>query len=133
MKTNRLLLRWPDRRASPNIHSNRRDKTSARNINRAIALEALSNNQNFALPDGTLSLLVVFFPPDKRRRDDDNHLIMLKAIRDKIFERCGRDDSSIRQTIVEWGQIEKGGAVGLEFVPFENHEKPAAEDWLNGE
>ena len=55
-------------------------------------------------------------PPDKRHRDDDNMLSRFKSYRDGIFLALQLDDRLIRRTVIDFGDIEKGGAVYIELV-----------------
>ena len=74
------------------------------------------------IPLGTVFDLVseyTFHPPDKRRRDIDNCLAMMKNYQDGVYNALGVDDSSIRRTVLEWGEVVKGGKVVLRLEEME--------------
>lgn len=131
MNNHKLLIHFPSRILSGNSTAHWRRKAEVKKIEQLKTLEAIGNHGSFYLPDALYIVQrIVFFPPDKRKRDDDNFMIALKAARDTIFAQSDEhDDSQIRLTIIEWGEVCKGGAVGLEFSPLVQYEKERVKDW----
>jgi len=54
-------------------------------------------------------------PPDKRGRDMDNVLGAWKYYQDGVFLALEMNDNKIRRAILEWGEVEKGGALYIEL------------------
>lgn len=111
----KLRLEWPDRKLSPNSRVYRAVKAQAIKEARTLAL-IQARNAGIIIPDGKLEMRLLFCPPDKRHRDQDNVLAMLKPSIDGIFLSCEADDKQIKRTVLEWGQVEKGGAVYVEIM-----------------
>ena len=57
--------------------------------------------------------------PDRRKRDMDNCLAMMKPYQDGICDALGVDDSRIKRTVLEWGDVVKGGKVVLRLEEME--------------
>ncbi len=110
-----IELPWPDKALNPNAR-NRWAKIKATKEARSIGYcEAYMKGYHRQYEGAVcqLQLSRTFHPPDRRRRDEDNHVSMLKGYQDGIFECLWIDDSSIKRTITEWGEVVKGGKVVL--------------------
>ena len=109
-----ITLPWPDKRLNPNIKVHWRVKYAA-------GQEAHKQGYLVALEKGLYDLdtlinfeaIYNFYPPDRRRRDQDNHLGMMKNYVDGIFHYMRMDDSRIKRTVLEWGEVTPGGKVVL--------------------
>ena len=111
-----ITLPWPSSKLNPNnrVHWAVRAKATkgARHYAYYFTL-SLGHGQELKYCSIQLEQHVKFYPPDKRKRDEDNCLRMIKAYRDGIFQALGADDSIIRRTVIEWGEISKGGMVTI--------------------
>lgn len=57
-----------------------------------------------------LEVHITLCPPDRRKRDQDN--FAGKALLDALTKaNVWRDDSQIRRTVIEWGDVQRSGAV----------------------
>lgn len=66
---------------------------------------------------GPLEVTVTLYPPDSRIRDDDN--FAGKTLFDALTKAgVWLDDSQKRRTILEWGEVVKGGQVLVQIRPF---------------
>ena len=116
-----IELPWPDKRLSPNARVHWRVKYKANVLARLegkyAVIEARKGNplNVFGKFDMGKDLLAKykFYPPDKRRRDIDNLLSQEKNYQDGVCEKLGVDDSRIKRTVLEWGDVVKGGKVVL--------------------
>lgn len=63
-----------------------------------------------------IEVSVVLYPPNRQCRDIDNYC---KALFDALT-RAGlwKDDSQIKRTVVEWGQIVRGGRTIITLAPY---------------
>ena len=116
-----ITLPWPDKRLSPNARVHWREKAGAADeAHRAGYLVALATEDLPYVLDG-LSYVVSyeFCPPDRRRRDQDNYLGMMKNYVDGVFHYLRSDDSRIKRTVLEWGEVVKGGKVVLRLEEME--------------
>ncbi len=64
---------------------------------------------------GPLEAVVTLYPPDRRRRDDDNFAgkVLFDAL---THAKVWFDDSQKRRTVVEWGEVVKGGCVVIKIA-----------------
>lgn len=92
-----------------------RERQAARELGYWTAIEAKLSFSG-AKP---LEFYMLICPPDRRRRDDDNVLSAFKSTRDGIFQALCLDDSLIRRTVLERGDVEPGGAVYVELSEIE--------------
>ena len=107
-------LPWPDRRLSPNARTHFAQK--ARAVIEAREYAALiARMENLTIPNGPLELHLIFCPPSRRYYDQDNVLAGLKASIDGLFLACGANDRMIQRTVLDWGEMEKPGAVYIEI------------------
>ena len=113
-----IELPWPDKRLSPNSRCHWRAKAEAAALARVTARYATEN-------DGWMNHSVdylaqyKFYPPDRRHRDIDNCLSMCKPYQDGVCESLEFDDSCIKRTVLEWGEVVKGGKVVLRLEEME--------------
>lgn len=117
-----IELPWPDmRKLSPNSRPHWAVKHQAAKEANSIgyweAYKAWDTDKKFA---DRIVARYTFYPPDKRRRDLDNVLGCLKHATDGVFVAIGADDSSIQQTIVEWGEVCKPGKVVLRLEELDD-------------
>ena len=117
-----IELPWPAKELSPNSRCHWREKAKATSLakweGRYVAME-LTDSIYFptkwamdGTPDGFIAQYI-FHPPDKRKRDIDNCLAMMKAHQDGVFSAFDIDDYRIKRTVLEWGEVVKGGKVVL--------------------
>ena len=118
----RISLPWPAKELNPNSRSSWRRKAEAardaRNAAYILALDTLSpfwDTSGELNLDGDLQLTLVLHPPNKRRFDQDNIVAANKAQQDSVCQALGIDDHSIKRTIIEWGDVKKGGEILLEL------------------
>ena len=108
----RITLPWPDRKLSPNSHSYWRVKHKAAQEARAIGIIAAREVYEPGVDTpltGDLRVTYRFSPPDKRRRDLDNLHASTKFFQDGVCLALSVDDSQIKATTVEWGNVVPGG------------------------
>ena len=116
-----ITLPWPDKILNPNVKAHWAVK--ARAAEEAHTCGYLTAYEN-GLPnnlDTSISFEATynFYPPDRRRRDQDNHLGMMKNYVDGFFQYMRGDDSQIKRTVLEWGEVVKGGKVVLRLEEME--------------
>lgn len=106
---------FPDKKLSSNSRIDRRYATKERETAREIGFW-LAKDAHWSF-DGKqyLELSILICPPDNRRRDDDNIVTAFKSYRDGIFKALGLDDNLIRRTVIERGNVEKGGALYVDL------------------
>ena len=72
-----------------------------------LPLESLTEN---------LSIVLTLNPPDRRVRDIDNYC---KAVFDALTHAgVWRDDSQVKELLIRWGGVVKGGGYRIEINPF---------------
>ena len=122
-----IVLPWPDKALNPNSR-NRWAKIKATKEAREQGRYGVLEITHIWPPDKAPSLkplpdeLVAqytFCPPDRRKRDMDNFLAMMKPYLDGVCAALGIDDSRIKRTILEWGEVVKGGKVVLTLEEME--------------
>lgn len=101
---------FPDWKLSGNSRTAHRYLTSERQAAREIGAW-LTQASGLRLPAVPLELSIVVCPPDKRTRDDDNLLTAFKSYRDGMFQKLGLNDRLVRRTVIEWSDVEEGGAL----------------------
>ena len=121
-------LPWPDKRLSPNARNHWTAKAEASQTAKAqgcyLTMEKAKQfylaqtQQRYEMPDG-FEAQYTFHPPDKRKRDIDNFLAMMKNYQDGVCAALGIDDSRIKRTVIEWGDVVKGGKVVLRLEEME--------------
>ena len=117
-----LRFPWPDSRLSPNSRKDRRYLTDVRTAAHQVGF-AITCDAGLMLPmKGDLCWRLVFCPPDGRHRDDDNVYASFKSARDGIFAALETNDARIRRTVIEWGEVEVGGAVYVEIMELKTAE-----------
>ena len=102
---------FPDMRLSANGRTDRRYLAGLRQAARGTGYYLAKEHRLAFSGEKSLELYMLVCPPDRRRRDDDNVLSAFKSIRDGIFHALELDDSLIRRTVIERGDVEKGGAI----------------------
>lgn len=111
-----IELPWPDKRLSPNARVHWREKAEAQQAYKNSAwwttYDAVVGERHPKRFDKYIALYE-FCPPDRRKRDIDNCLAMMKAAQDGVCEYLEIDDSRIKRTILEWGEVVRGGKVVL--------------------
>lgn len=110
---------FPDKRLSPNKRSNHLYLTKVREAARETGYWIAKESSWSFSGTRPLQLHMVICPPDNRRRDDDNIYAAFKSYRDGIFKALNLDDSLIRRTVIERGDVEKDGAIYIELVEME--------------
>lgn len=105
----KIVLPFPDSRLSPNSRSDRRRLTSLRQTARNTGFFE-TKMSGIQVPAGVpLHLYLIFNPPNKTRRDIDNLLSASKSMLDGIFSALGVDDSNVKKTTLEMGEVVKDG------------------------
>jgi crossover junction endodeoxyribonuclease RusA len=117
-----IELPWPDKRLSPNSRVHWRTKGAAAKEAREHGLYGVLEITHVwpkekapplkPLPE-QFEATYIFHPPDKRRRDVDNILSSCKNFQDGVCDGLEIDDSRIKRTVLEWGEVVKGGKVVL--------------------
>ena len=111
-----VTLPWPDKRLSPNARVHHMKKWQLKNVEKNNAwwatFETLQGSRHPGRKE-EYEATYTFYPPDKRKRDIDNCHSMMKGAQDGVCEYLGIDDSSIKRTVLEWGEVVKGGKVVL--------------------
>jgi len=119
-----IELPWPDKALNPNSR-NRWGKVKAKSVARDIGYFTTRDTPTvwvrYGIPD-EITAQYTFCPPDKRHRDIDNCLSMMKAAQDGVCSALGIDDSRIKRTILEWGEVVKGGCVVLRLEEMERYD-----------
>ena len=110
-----ITLPWPDKALNPNSR-NRWAKIKATKQARhdAYWLTLQTCPLVFNLKDRSFEACLTYYPPDWRKRDIlDNLPSSMKPYIDGVCDLLNIDDSQIRRTINEWGEVVKGGKVVL--------------------
>ena len=108
-----ITLPWPDKRLNPNAR-NRWAKINAKEDAKIEAWWcAFEEVHKQTSKDAKYEACYTFYPPDKRHRDIDNCLAMMKAAQDGVCEYLAMNDEQIKRTVLEWGEVVKGGRVVL--------------------
>ena len=114
-----ITLPWPDKRLSPNARVHWREKSKVATEYRSHAFtEVIVKRLREAL-NGYQQASYIFHPPDRRRRDIDNCHSMMKAAQDGVCQALNIDDSRIKRTVLEWGDVTPGGKVVLTLEEME--------------
>ena len=119
-----VTLPWPDKRLSPNARVHWRKKAEAASDALEDAYWATYQNDEYLKAKYLLGWCIngkplgleakyTFYPPDRRRRDIDNLHSQEKNYQDGVCNALGIDDSRIKRTVLEWGDVVKGGKVVL--------------------
>lgn len=118
IRTEPLVLPWPDRVLHPNARPHFMVLAKAKSAARAYAAFATKNKwHGRKFPEtGRLHLWIDFFAPDKRRRDDDGLLSSMKAARDGIADALGIDDSRFVSHPYIKDETFKGGKVEIRIT-----------------
>ena len=111
-----IILPWPDKRLNPNSRKGWYVKNRAAREAREIGLgETFGVMGDVPEPSLKFEAQYIFYPPDRRKRDVDNCLAMMKSYQDGVCDALGVDDNQIKRTILEWGEVVKGGKVILKL------------------
>ena len=120
-----VTLPWPDKRLSPNSRCHWREKAEAAHLARWDGghytwevKNAINEWYSGGLPYKVVAQYT-FHPPDRRHRDIDNCLSMMKSTQDGVCSALGIDDNCIKRTVLEWGEVVKGGKVVLRLEEME--------------
>jgi crossover junction endodeoxyribonuclease RusA len=117
-----IELPWPDKRLSPNSRCHWHEKAEAAKIAREQGLYGVLEITYIWPKDKAPPLKPLpeqfeaqytFHPPDKRHRDVDNVHSSCKNFQDGVCDALEIDDSRIKRTVLEWGEVVKGGKVVL--------------------
>ena len=113
-----IELPWPDKRLSPNSRCHWGEKAEAtKNAKDSGWWETYDVTSTMYLPHlkwaSGFEAQYIFHPPDRRKRDMDNCLAMMKPYQDGVCAHLGVDDRRIKRTVLEWGEVVKGGKVVL--------------------
>jgi crossover junction endodeoxyribonuclease RusA len=114
---------FPDSRLSANGRTDRRYLTDIRQAARQTGYYLAKEHKLAFGGEKPLEFYMLICPPDKRRRDDDNILSAFKSTRDGIFHALELDDSLIMRTVIERGDVERGGAVYVRLTEIFNERK----------
>ena len=106
---------FPNMKLAGNTRTDRRYTTQERQQARSIGYWITRDAGIQFSGEKWLEYYFKICPPDKRRRDDDNIYSAFKSTRDGIFLALELDDRLIKRTIIEWGVIEKDGAIYIEL------------------
>ena len=116
-----IELPWPDAKLNPNNRTHRIKKNVvAQEAKEYAYYMTLSYRFGQWNENETITATYTFYPPDDyRKRDTDNFLSSCKPYQDGICKALDIDDSSIRRTIIEWGDVIDGGLVKVTLEPME--------------
>ena len=117
-----IVLPWPDKRLSPNarVHWAKKHQIAAKVHEDAkiLTYAAVLEQYDWSI-SRNLEAQYVFMSPDKRKRDIDNCLAVMKSYQDGVCVALGIDDSRIKRTILEWGDVTPDGKVVLTLEEME--------------
>ena len=116
-----IELPWPDKRLNPNSRNRWAKmvaKKEARDIGYFTTRDTPTVWVRYGIPE-EITAQYTFCPPDRRHRDIDNCLAMMKAVQDGACSALGIDDSCIKRTVLEWGDVTPGGKVILRLEEME--------------
>jgi Holliday junction resolvase RusA-like endonuclease len=113
-----MIMRFPfpNPKLSPNKRTSHRWLTEERQQAREIGYWIVKDAGISFPKNSRLQLIIKICPPDLRGRDDDNIYSSFKSYRDGMFKALEMNDKKIRRTILEWGEVEKGGALYVELA-----------------
>ena len=117
-----ITLFWPDKRLSPNSRVHWGEMADARRNAKENAWWETYDAVVGEIHPKRFDEYVVqykFYPPDRRKRDIDNCLAMMKSAQDGVCSYLDIDDSRIKRTVLEWGEVVKGGKVVLRLEEME--------------
>ena len=125
-----ITLPWPDKRLSPNARVHWREKSTAARVAKAqgryLMMEIFNSPYGYPCSwsrkgTGNMNFQAsyTFSPPDRRRRDIDNLLSQEKNYQDGVCAALEIDDSRIKRTVLEWGDVTPGGKVVLTLEEME--------------
>ena len=110
-----ITLPWPDKALNPNSRNRWakiKAKDEAKNEAWWCAFE-VAHGWKHARGGAKYEASYKFYPPDRRHRDIDNCLAMMKPAQDGVCDYLEMDDEQIKRTVLEWGEVVKGGKVVL--------------------
>ena len=117
-----ITLPWPAKELSPNsrVHWAKKHQAAAvaHDSARYLTYETCMEQDGWSIAE-KCEARYVFSPPDRRKRDIDNCLAMMKNYQDGVCAALGIDDSQIKRTVLEWGEVVKGGKVVLRLEEIE--------------
>ena len=126
MNTITVTLPWPPAECSPNWRGHWAKRNQKVQEYKQWAYwytqETLGENIPILIFNDSLYIRYVLHPPDKRRRDLDNFVARCKPGIDGLFELFATDDSDIKRTTAEWGEVVKGGEVKITIGLMESEE-----------
>lgn len=110
---------FPNSKLSSNSRISHRWLTRERGIARNAGF-SITRDAGWSFPkDAMLEMSIVICPPGRRHYDDDNILSAFKSTRDGIFLALEMNDTCVRRTIMEWGDVEKEGALYVKLKIME--------------
>lgn len=123
LETITIELPFPHPKLNPNqAHGGWRTTENLRVVAKEIGygqgLLALET-QTFT-PSDKHALQITFYPPDRRHRDADNLHASMKHYLDGICQALGINDRSFRKVTLQFGEVQKPGAVTVEITAMED-------------
>ena len=120
-----IVLPWPAKELSPNsrVHWARKHQAAAQAHEDAKLITYSSRMDGLDYGgwdgEGEYEASFKFSPPTRHRRDIDNIHSSCKSMIDGVCAALGIDDSRIKRTVIEWGEVVKGGKVVLRLEEME--------------
>ena len=108
-----ITLPWPDKRLSPNSRCHWREKSKAAAEAKNDGFVSVIEKRLREALNGHQQASYIFYPPDRRHRDIDNIHSSCKNFQDGVCQALNIDDIRIKRTVLEWGDVVKGGKVVL--------------------
>lgn len=105
----------PNRRLGHHWGGADKAKKSALEFANVMTRQAMFHPERVQWPQ-TVGLVLTFCPPTKRQPDLDNLLAACKHYLDGVALAMGIDDKRFRPITLDFGGVEKGGAVRIEVV-----------------
>lgn len=121
-----ICLPWPNRNLSPNARLHFQEKAQRTRAAKETGYLSAGETALWLPEDGDLEMHLAFCPPDHHRRDVDNTLASLKGYLDGIFLWAETDDSRVKRIVIDWGEVEKDGAVYVQIRRLAAKEPEAA-------
>lgn len=111
---------WPPQELNPNHRAHRAKKAAIKAEYRSDcgwwAKAEISKRGKPDFTEAKIPLKIIFHPPNRIERDLDNLLAASKGMIDALADIWGVNDRRFRPLLIDFGEIEKNGAVRVSIL-----------------